>query len=542
METTNKKRQTDEIRRCARDPIYFFKTYVKVSHPIKGPVPFDTYEFQDECVKAFLDHRYVIVNKSRQLGLSTLSAAYAAWLLIFHRNKEVIVMATKLKTAMNFVKKVKFCVQNLPKWLVLPKIVEDNKQSLVFGFPSHSRIEAIATSVDAGRSEALSLLIVDEAAHVADFEELWKGLYPTLSTGGRALVISTPKGVGNWFHKLWVDAQDGSNEFHPIELPWQVHPERDEEWFREQTANMSQKAIAQELLCDFLSSGDTYLDASDIEWVGKQVKKPIRRSGPDNNVWIWEDPIRDPEVKYVIAADVGRGDGDFSTFHILCMNTGEVVAEFRGKIRPDLLAKLLMEYGKKYNTALICPERNTYGHHVIVELVNNGYSNIYFKNQRGVVIGDYIPPDRISEAGFDTQKESRKQIVAKLEEVIRNKQIKVYSSRLHNELKTFITQGDKPQAQKNCHDDLVMALAIAVWLFDASAVHSQFAQNLNRAMLAGFGMNANNFDNLAGNGNEVLPSWVGMVPYMGGQSMPQVNQKRMRPKKDDPTDIGWLMK
>jgi phage FluMu gp28-like protein len=224
VETINKKRQVDEITRCARDPLYFFNTYVKVSHPTKGPVPFKTFGFQDDCVKAFIENRFVIVNKSRQLGLSTLSAAYAAWLLIFHKNKEIIIMATKLKVAMNFIRKVKFCVQSLPKWLVLPKIAEDNKQSLVFGAPSNSRIEAIPTAADAGRSEALSLLIVDEAAHVSDFEELWKGLYPTLSTGGRAIIISTPKGVGNWFHKLWVDAQDKVNEFYPIELPWQVHP------------------------------------------------------------------------------------------------------------------------------------------------------------------------------------------------------------------------------------------------------------------------------------------------------------------------------
>lgn len=134
--------------------------------------------------------------------------------------------------------------------------------------------------------------------------------------------------------------------------------------------------------CDFLASGDTYIDANDINWVGTCVKDPIRREGFDKNVWIWEDPMLDNEFKYIISADVGRGDADTSAFHILNTKTGEVVAEFKGRIRPDYFAKLLLEYGKKYNNALICPERNTYGNHVIIELINNKYNNIYFENQK----------------------------------------------------------------------------------------------------------------------------------------------------------------
>lgn len=539
MQTINKVRQTDEIRRCARDPLYFFNSYVKVAHPVKGALPFNTYKFQDECVQAFLDNRFVIVNKSRQLGLSTLAAAYASWLLLFGKNKQIVIMATKLAVAQNFVTKVKFCIKNLPKWLVLPKIVKNNERTLVFGAPSNSRIEAIPTAADAGRSEALSLLIVDEAAHVDDFEELWKGLYPTLSTGGRALIISTPKGVGNQFHKLWVDAQNKTNEFCAIELPWTVHPEHDETWFKEQASNMSQKAVSQELLCDFLASGDTYIDANDINWVGTCVKDPIRREGFDKNVWIWEDPMLDNEFKYIISADVGRGDADTSAFHILNTKTGEVVAEFKGRIRPDYFAKLLLEYGKKYNNALICPERNTYGNHVIIELINNKYNNIYFENQKNVYLGDYVPPEVIASAGFDTQRDSRKMIITKLEETIRNKQIRVNSVRLWNELKTFVTQNDKPQALKNCSDDLVMSLAIGVWLFDTSGVHGQFAQQLNAAMLAGFGVNVNSFSNMAGSGDEVLPKWTSMMPYADAYGN---TPRRPMTNKHSPNDLSWLFK
>ena len=166
-----------------KDPVYFFNKYVKIQHPVRGLISFDTYDFQDECVETFIDNRFSIILKSRQLGLSTLVAAYATWMAIFQRDKNILVIATKLSVAQNFIKKVKVVLRNLPPWLILPTVVSNNKQLLEF---SHgSTIKAIPTSDDAGRSEALSLLIVDEAAFVRNFDELWLGLYPTISTGGR---------------------------------------------------------------------------------------------------------------------------------------------------------------------------------------------------------------------------------------------------------------------------------------------------------------------------------------------------------------------
>ena len=164
MPPVNKQRQIKEIVRCGKDPVYFLNKYVKIQHPTRGLIPFDTYPFQDACIKDFVDHRFTVILKSRQLGISTLSAAYAAWLAIFYKDKNVLVIATKLSVAMNFIKKVKVAIRSLPKWLILPEIVSNNKQSLEFS--NGSVIKAIPTSDDAGRSEALSLLVIDEAAHV----------------------------------------------------------------------------------------------------------------------------------------------------------------------------------------------------------------------------------------------------------------------------------------------------------------------------------------------------------------------------------------
>ena len=234
---SNKRKQQNEILKCGKDPIYFFKKYVKIQHPTRGQIKFNTFDFQDECVKHFNDHRFNVILKSRQLGLSTLSAAYATWLALFYRDKNILIIATKLAVAQNFIRKVKVAIKNLPPFLILPEIVGNNKQSVEFS--NGSTIKAVPTSEDAGRSEALTLLIVDEAAFVRNFDTLWTGLYPTLSTGGRAIVLSTPNGVGGQYYDIWMKATQGENEFNPIKLPWDVHPERDETWFEQEIKNMS---------------------------------------------------------------------------------------------------------------------------------------------------------------------------------------------------------------------------------------------------------------------------------------------------------------
>ena len=130
---------------------------------------------------------------------------------MFHREKNVLVIATKFNTAANLVKKVKAIIKNLPPWLKISTVDIDNRTSFVLS--NGSQIKASSTSGDAGRSEALSLLVIDEAAHVEGLDELWMGLYPTLSTGGRCIALSTPNGVGNWFHKIFVEAENKTNDF-----------------------------------------------------------------------------------------------------------------------------------------------------------------------------------------------------------------------------------------------------------------------------------------------------------------------------------------
>ena len=163
-----------EVVKCGKDARYFINTYAKISHPMKGLIPFNTYEFQDDLLEDFNSYRFNGVLKARQLGISTISAAYIAWMMMFHRDKNVLVIATKFGTASNLVKKVKSIIKHLPKWMKIATITVDNRSS--FELSNGSQIKASSTSGDAGRSEALSLLVIDAAAHVEGLDDLWTGL------------------------------------------------------------------------------------------------------------------------------------------------------------------------------------------------------------------------------------------------------------------------------------------------------------------------------------------------------------------------------
>jgi len=525
-----------EILKCGKDPTYFMKKYCKIQHQLRGLIPFDTYDFQDDCVRDFQKHRFNIVLKSRQLGLSTVSAAYVVWYAIFKKDKNILVIATKLNTAINFIKKVKTMLDGLPPWLLLTKF-EPTKQSI--RFDNGSTITAVPTSPDAGRSEALALLIVDEAAFIRDFDEIWTSLYPTLSTGGSAIILSTPNGVGGQYYKLWTEAESGANDFNPIRLPWNVHPEHNQAWFDKETRNLTKRQIAQEFLCDFVSSGDTFLQPSEFEKLRELIKPPLTKEGHQNGVWVWKNP--EQGRRYIISSDVARGDSsDFSTFHVIDYETCEVSAEFMGKIPPDRLADLLSQYGRRYNDALICPEQNTFGYFTCVKLRDEGYPRLYYSSNSGDLF-DYRPADPEAIPGFSTQTRTRNQILTKLEESIRNNRLKSYSQRLYDQLQAFIWNGAKAQAAKDAHDDLIMSLAIGVWLAIGENSQGEQGMAMAMAMLKATAVGNRNIGDLPGGINQVRP-----VPnaQIQGFTPEKVHQPRKPEdiKHVDVSDFSWLFK
>jgi len=478
-----KRQVVAEVIRCGKDPNYFINNFCRISHPLEGTIPFKLYDFQEDLINKFNEHRFSVINKARQLGISTTAAAYICWLMLFHRDKNILVVATKLGTAANLVKKVKFMMKSLPGWMMIARITTDNKNS--FELANGSQIKASSTSTDAGRSEALTLLVVDEAAHIEGLEELWAGLYPTLSTGGRCIALSSPNGVGNWFHKVYTEAEEGKNDFYPINLPWHLHPDRDDEWFHKETRNMSRRLIAQELECSFNFSGETLVHGEDLERIQKGLCEPKYKTGHDRNFWIWEQ--YEEGKNYALVADVARGDGkDFSAFQIFETDTMTQVAEYQGKPTLDVYSNMIFEASREFGFCLTVVENNSIGMTVLDKLRDKSHPNLYYSTKHSHSFVDRYEAQSVSNAipGITMSSKTRPLIIAKFEEFTRTKLIKIHSTRLANEMKTFIWNNGKAQAMRSYNDDLVMACAMACWVRDIALVVNKRELQYKQAMAA----------------------------------------------------------
>ena len=461
-----------EYIKCGNDPSYFIRKYCVIQHPIRGKIPFELYPFQVDTLKEVLNHKYNIILKARQLGISTLTAAYSLWLMTFRNDKNILVLATKQDTAKNLVTKIRVMHSNLPGWL-RQTCIEDNKLSL--RYKNGSQVKAVSSSEDSGRSEALSLLVLDEAAFIDKIDTICYSDQQTLSTGGQCIALSTPNGVGNWFHRTWVDAEEEVNSFHPIKLHWTVHPERDDVYRKEQDKLLGPGLAAQECDCDFLTSGQMVVDGTILqEYKDKQCKDPIMKQGIDSNVWIWEPP--DYTKNYIMSADVSRGDGtDYSAFHILEVESMKQVAEYRGKISTKDFGNLCVNIATEFNDALLVIENNNIGWAAIQQVIDRGYQNLFYSSQdlqyvdvEHQLTNRYRAQDRNLKPGFSMTMKTRPLVIAKLEEYFREKAVIVHSNRLIDELFVFIYNNNKAQAMSGYNDDLVMSYGIALWVRDTA--------------------------------------------------------------------------
>ena len=488
-----KKIIAQEYIKCAKDPAYFMKKYCHIQHPTRGRILFNLYPFQDKILHLFRDNDYIITLKSRQLGISTLAAAYSLWLMLFHKDKNVLALATTQATARNLVSKTMFMYDQLPKWLRLTAL-EKNKLSL--RLKNGSKITAKSSNTDAARSEAVSLLLIDEAAFIDNIEETFTAAQQTLATGGQCMALSTPNGIGNWFHQTWEKAESGENSFLPIKLPWTVHPERDESWREQQDSDLGPRMAGQECDCDFLASGDTVFEPDDMLFYEQTyLKEPLERRGVDGNLWIWEGV--DYTKSYMVVADVARGDSaDYSAFHIFDIESCTQVGEYKGKLSPKDFGNVLVGIASEYNEALLVVENANIGWATIEQILERQYSNLYYSSTSQMeTVESYMSKyerDKLV-PGFTMSVRTRPLVVAKMIEYIRERGVTIQSKRLLGEMRVFVWKNGKPQAQINYNDDLLMAAATALYVRDTALRLRQQGMDLARAQLSSFqNLNAKN--------------------------------------------------
>jgi hypothetical protein len=515
MTNTNKSLKDiirEEYKKCLQDPVHFMKKYCQIQHPQKGKIPFHLYPFQEDALRDLRDHDYNIILKSRQLGISTLSAGYALWLMTFFGDKNILVIATKQEVAKNLVLKVKVMYENLPSWLKLPAI-EDNKLSLRLN--NGSQIKATSSSADSGRSEALSLLIIDEAAFISNVEDIWISAQQTLATGGGAIILSTPNGTGNFFHKTWVGAEESRNRFNTIRLHWSVHPDRDQSWRDKQDELLGPKGAAQECDCDFISSGQTVIDGALLQWYSQTtIQEPMEKRGVGGELWIWEQA--DYSRDYIVVADVARGDGaDYSAFHVIDVESVTQVAEFKGQMGTKEYGNLLVNIATEYNDALLVIENANVGWASIQVAIDRQYKNIYYSPKDGGVsdvsqqLARYVDLKDTSQMtpGFTTSSRTRPLVISKLDTYMRERVPVIRSRRLIEELFVFIWNGSRAEAQRGYNDDLTMAFCIALWIRDTALKLRQQGMELNRKTLDYFGKSSGAYSSNAAMNRQTGWSW-----------------------------------
>ena len=516
-----------EYLKCAKDPVHFMRKYCYIQHPQRGRIQFNLYPFQEKVLTLFQQNDYSAILKSRQLGISTLAAGYSLWLMTFHKDRNVLALATTQATARNLVTKVQFMWENLPSWLKVES-AENNKLSL--RLVNGSKIQAKSSNADAARSEAVSLLIIDEAAFIDNIAETWASAQQTLATGGGAIVLSTPYGTGNWFHQTWVRAEAGENDFLPIKLPWYVHPERDQVWRDAQDALLGDPRLAaQECDCDFNTSGDIVFYNEYLEYYEKShIKDPLERRGADQNLWVWESA--DYSRDYMVVADVARGDGkDYSTFHVIDIESAVQVAEYKGQIGTKEYGHLLVGIATEYNNAMLVIENANIGWATIQVAIDRQYSNLYYSQRSGeATVDSYF--DKYQDhtkmvPGFTMSKKTRPMVIGKFQEYISDQSVTIQSRRLVEEMKVFIWKNGRAEAQTGYNDDLVMAFGIALYVRDTALKFRQRGIDLTKQAL----------NNMA----------VNRTPYMGsygaGTPNPYANPYQMKTEHGK-EDITWLFK
>ena len=455
----------DEFKKCREDPEYFISTYIKVTHPIRGLVPFHLYPFQKRILSEIEGNRFSILRKFRQAGCTTIAAAYSLWTITFQKHKSVVILSKGDAESTEVLDRIKLMYDELPSFLK-PGIIEDNKHTLKL--KTNSVIKSRPSGKQSGRSLAGSLLIIDEAAFIENIDTIWAAVYPIISTGGRAFVLSTVNGIGNWYHDVYQKALDGENSFHPVDIRWKEHPEYNynpeyehlyevmrekgldiHTWEDTTRANMPNKQWLQEYECSFLGTGDTYIEGEILRALASQTSEDFYTKH-NNRMRVWQEPH--PQYSYLIACDTSLGrDRDYSAFHIINMYNGQQVAEFySNRTAINDFAKILATEGMLYNIAYIICERNTIGNNLI-DWLNNVYE---YEN---------LWDDERGDIGFQVTAKNRDSILADLEEAIRIDLIKINSTRTCDELMTFIiNEHGKVEAEKGYHDDLIMSLALAV--------------------------------------------------------------------------------
>jgi hypothetical protein len=458
------KEQIIEYQKCSENPVYFMEEYIKVVSLDDGLVPFKMYPFQQHIVNTIHDNRFTICKLPRQSGKSTTTISYLLHYALFNPNSNIAILANKSSTARDILGRLQLAYENLPKWLQ-QGVINWNKGNIEL--ENKSAIVAAATSSSAIRGGSYNIIFLDEFAFVpANIAEMFfSAVYPTISSGQKTkmIIVSTPYGM-NQFYKLWKDAEEGRNDYVPIEVHWSEVPGRDEAWKEATIRNTSAEQFQQEFECEFLGSVNTLISPAKIKNMAFTTPK-TSSAGLD----VYEDPIKDKT--YVITVDVARGVlKDYSAFVVLDVSKMpyRVVAKYKNNdIKPLVFPSIIERVGKAYNKAHVLVETNDLGQQ-IAEALNFEleYDNLLMTTNRGragQILGAMFS-GRGSGFGVKMTKQIKKIGCANIKTLIESDKVQITDFNIIEEMSTFVRRGQSWQADEGNNDDLMMCLVIFGWL------------------------------------------------------------------------------
>ena len=573
-----------EYVKCMKDTPYALKTYLQTyDNTVSQYVPLQLFPDQVSLLNDYENHNENIALKYRQAGVSTVTAAWVSKKLAFakkNKPEKILIIANKLDTSLEMANKIRGFVGQWPKWVGIDFAAEKNSQKH-YKLNNGCEVKAVATSKDALRGFTPTVLIFDEAAFIEADSDFWAACMASLSTGGKVIVVSTPNGYDPIYYEIYDQALRNMNDFKITEMYWFRDPRYTKDlylvktediihyllnkeeytqdkilswegipfetrnyddlktimdsgykpcsdWFERMVKKLKydKRKVSQELECNFLGSGDNVFDSKMLQTIRENMVKDPQNKMMGNSLWIWKEPTEGH--RYIMGVDVSRGDSeDFSTIQIIDFDEREQVLEYIGKIPPDVLAEIAYKWGNMYSAYIVVDITGGMGIATSRKLQELGYKNMYVD---GIDLNNtwkYNPKamDKIPGINFNNK---RVQIIAAFEEGMRHK-FRIYSSRLYNEMNTFVYVNGRPDHQKGHHDDLIMSISMALYVGESSFSSLERVTEQTKAML----------DSWTVNNNESVKDIITFNPVIPHGNFDRNKENSSASRKDYET-YGWL--
>jgi hypothetical protein len=515
----NREQALIEYAKCVKSTPYALRTYLQTyDNTVQRFVPLDLFSDQIQLVNDYDEYEENIALKYRQAGVSTVTAAWTSKKLVFAKKEKpekILIIANKLDTSVEFANKIKQFTEQWPNWMGIDFSSEKNA-ARHWKLTNGCEVKAVATSNDALRGYTPTVLIFDEAAYIEAGDDFWAACMASLSTGGKVIVISTPNGYDSIYYPIYDQSIKGMNNFKITEMYWWRDPRytkdlqfikvkdiihyylnRDEykdletisyegvphnernyddfkklmdegykphsDWFEKMAKKLKfdRRKISQELECNFLGSGDNVIDSKIIEKIRTEMVCQPESKMVQNQLWIWKEP--QVGHRYIMGIDVSRGDSeDYTSFQVVDFDEREQVAEYLGKIPPDVAAEIAYKWAVYYDALIVVDITGGMGVSTSRKLQEMGYKNLYVDGVNYANVWDYNPKamEKIPGINFNAK---RVQIISAFEESLRHG-FKVYSPRLLGEMNTFVYINGRPDHMKGHHDDLIMSISMALYV------------------------------------------------------------------------------